>query len=151
MNDQTFYAIWILSFILYFTIYTLWIPLKTQLRIEKWLRSSESDDTLLLSLDVIVKQIREQMLHDFEEYMLPKARENLQKFWSGAMGNAAKEIGKTEEGSNLSMLSNMAKDLSGQPWYIQAAASKLLPLMENAAAKGGTATKVAAPPMGIGK
>ena len=45
----------------------------------------------------------------------------------------------------------IANDLSDQPWYIQAAASKLLPLMENAAAKGGTATKVAAPPMGIGK
>jgi len=151
MNDQTFYAIWILSFILYFTIYTLWIPLKTQMRIEKWLRSSESDDTLLLSLDVIVKQIREQMLHDFEEYMLPKARENLQKFWSGAMGNAAKELGKTEEGSNLSMLSNMAKDLSGQPWYIQAAASKLLPLMENAAGKGSAGSKPTPVSMGISK
>ena len=29
---------------------------------------------------------------DFEEFMLPQARENLQKFWAGAMGAAAKEM-----------------------------------------------------------
>jgi hypothetical protein len=151
MNDETFYAIWILSFGLYLLIYTFWIPLKTQKRIEKWLRSEESDNTLILSLDVIVKQIREQILLDFEEFMLPKARENLQKFWSGAMGNAAKELGKTEEGSSLSLLSNMAKDLSGQPWYIQAAASKLLPLMENAASRGDAGSEPATVGMGITK
>ena len=94
MTDQTFAVIWILSFGLYFLIYTFWIPVKTQKRIEKWLRDSESDETLLLALEVIVKRIREQTLIDFEEFMLPQARDNLQKFWSGAMGNAAKELKK---------------------------------------------------------
>jgi hypothetical protein len=85
---------------------------------------------------------------DFEEFMMPRARESLQKFWSGAMGNAVKEIGKTEEGSKLQMLSSMAQDLSGQPWYVQAMASKLLPIIENASKTEGGATK--APNVGMG-
>jgi len=135
MTDQTFAIIWILSFGLYFLIYTFWIPVKTQKRIEKWLRDSESDETLLLALEVIVKRIREQTLIDFEEFMLPHARENLQKFWSGAMGNAAKELKKSEEGGQLSLMANMASELSGQPWYVQAAASKLMPIIQEAASK----------------
>ncbi len=133
MTDQQFLLIWILSFFLYFTIYTIWIPLKTQKKIESWLKSSESDETLLMSLEVITKKIREQMLIDFEEFMLPQARESLQKFWSGAMGNAAKELKGSEEGSQLSFLHNMTQDLSGQPWYIQALGSKLLPAITDAA------------------
>jgi len=133
MTDATFYIIWLFSFFLYFGIYTLWIPLKTQMRIEKWLRSAESDDTLLLSLDVITTRIREQMLIDFEEFMLPQARENLQKFWAGAMGNVAKDLKNSEEGSQLSMLHNMTKELDSQPWYIQMAASRLLPMLGRSA------------------
>jgi len=133
MNDETFYLIWLFSFFLYFGIYTLWIPLKTQMKIESWLKSAESDETLLMSLDVITKKIREQMLIDFEEFMLPQARESFQKFWSGAMGNVAKEMKNTEEGSNLHMMHNMAKELEGQPWYVQMLGSKLLPIITDAA------------------
>ena len=86
MNDVTVLAIWILSFGLYLLIYTYWIPLRTQQRIEQWLRSEESDETLLMSLEVITKRIREQMLIDFEEFMLPQARENLKKFWDWSNG-----------------------------------------------------------------
>ena len=148
MTDAMFAAIWILSFGLYLLIYTYWIPLRTQEKIESWLRSEESDETLLMSLEVITKRIREQMLIDFEEFMLPQARENLKKFWAGAMGNAAKELKGSEEGSQLSLLHNMTQDLSGQPWYIQAAASKLLPIITDAAAKGSK-TKTDAP-LGMG-
>ena len=151
MTDNTFFVIWLVSFFLYFVIYTYWIPYRTQVRIEEWLRSSDSDDTLLLSLGVIVKSIREQALHDFEEFMLPRARESLQKFWSGAMGNAVKEIGKTEEGSKLSMLADMAQDLSGQPWYVQAMATKLLPIIENASKTPGNAKQTVEKGLGIRK
>jgi len=106
--------------------------LKTQKKIESWLKSSESDETLLMSLDVITKKIREQMLIDFEEFMLPQARESLKKFWAGAMGNAAQELKGSEEGSNLSLLHNITQDLSGQPWYVQALASKMLPMITDA-------------------
>ena len=151
MNDSTVLAIWILSFGLYLLIYTYWIPLRTQQRIEQWLRSEESDETLLMSLEVITKRIREQMLIDFEEFMLPQARENLKKFWAGAMGNAAKELKGSEEGSQLSLLHNMTQDLSGQPWYIQAAASKLLPIITDAAAKGSKTKTDATIGMGLQK
>jgi len=151
MTDNTFFIIWLVSFFLYFVIYTYWIPYRTQVRIEEWLRSTDSDDTLLLSLGVIVKSIREQALVDFEEFMLPRARESLKKFWGGAMGNAARELSKGEEGSQLSLLHNMTKDLSGQPWYVQAAASKLLPIMQNAAKTDSNAVKTISEGMGLQK
>jgi hypothetical protein len=151
MNDETFAVIWVLSFLLYLVIYTFWIPLKTQERIEDWLLSNESDETLVQSLEVIIKEIRKTTLVDFEEFMLPRAKEAAQKFWSGAMGNAAKQLGKTEEGSQLNMLSEMAKDLSGQPWYVQAAASKFLPMLQNAAGSEKVAGSTVSKGMGLRK
>jgi len=149
MTDQLFFLIWIGSFFLYFTIYTIWIPLKTQKKIESWLKSAESDETLLMSLDVITKKIREQMLIDFEEFMLPQARESLKKFWAGSMGAAAKELKGSEEGSQLSFLHNMTQDLSGQPWYIQALASKMLPMIADATNKQTKSTSKQVLGMGI--
>ena len=151
MNDEQFIVVWIMSFLLYLVIYTFWIPLKTQKKIELWLLSEESDKALNTGLEVIVRSIREQTLQDFEEFMLPRARESLQKFWSGAMGNAAKELGKSEEGSQLSLLHNMTKDLSGQPWYVQAAASKLLPIIQNATEKQGDAVNTVSKGLGLRK
>jgi len=151
MNDEQFIVVWIMSFLLYLVIYTFWIPLKTQKKIELWLLSEESDKALNTGLEVIVRSIREQTLQDFEEFMLPRARESLQKFWSGAMGNAAKELGKSEEGSQLSLLHNMTKDLSGQPWYVQAAASKLLPIIQNATEKQGGAVDTVSKGLGLRK
>jgi len=149
MTDQQFFLIWILSFFLYFTIYTVWIPLKTQKKIESWLKSSESDETLLMSLDVITKKIREQMLIDFEEFMLPQARESFQKFWAGAMGNAAKELKGSEEGSQLSLMHGITSELSGSPWYVQALASKVLPMIAEAGKKGTKGTTNAVSRMGL--
>ena len=151
MNDSTVAAIWILSFGLYLLIYTYWIPLRTQQRIEHWLRSEESDETLLMSLEVITKRIREQMLVDFEEFMLPQARENLQKFWAGAMGAAAKEMKNSDEGAGLSMLHNIASELDGQPWYIQALGSKLLPAITEAVKKQPKSTEKQILGMGLQK
>jgi len=146
MTNIEFGLIWALSFCLYLVIYTYWIPLKTQKRIETWLLSSESDAALNEGLDVIVKSIREQTLHDFEEFMMPHARESLKKFWAGAMGAAAKELQGSEEGSQLSLMHSMAEELKDQPWYIQAAASKLIPIINKAAEssdKVKTVTKTA--------
>jgi len=137
MTDATFAAIWILSFGLYLLIYTYWIPLRTQKKIEHWLMSEESDETLLASLSVITNKIREQALVDFEEFMIPQARKSAIDFWNGAMGNAAKELGKTEEGSQLSLLHSMTEELKDQPWFVQAAASKLIPVIQKAADNQG--------------
>jgi hypothetical protein len=149
MTDQQFLLIWILSFFLYFTIYTIWIPLKTQKKIESWLKSAESDETLLMSLDVITKKIREQMLIDFEEFMLPQARESLKKFWAGSMGAAAKELKGSEEGSQLSLMHGITSELSGSPWYVQALASKVLPMIAEAGKKQTTSTSKQTSSMGI--
>ena len=146
VTNIEFGLIWALSFCLYLAIYTYWIPLKTQKRIETWLLSSESDAALNEGLDVIVKSIREQTLHDFEEFMMPQARESLKKFWAGAMGAAAKELQGSEEGSQLSLMHSMAEVLKDQPWYVQAAASKLIPIINKAAEssdKVKTVTKTA--------
>ena len=72
MTDEIFALVWVLSFGLYLLIYTYWIPLKTQKKIETWLMSEESNETLLASLSVITNQIREQALVDFEEFMIPQ-------------------------------------------------------------------------------
>jgi len=151
MTDELFFLIWIGSFFLYFTIYTLWIPLKTQKKIESWLKSSESDETLLMSLDVITKKIREQMLIDFEEFMLPQARESFQKFWTGAMGHAAKELKNSDQGSNLSLMHSITKELENQPYYIQMLGAKLLPIITEAAKKEPIGKSVAEIGMGLGK
>jgi len=151
MTDAMIAAIWILSFGLYFLIYTYHIPLMTQKRIETWLRSEESDETLLMSLEVITKRIREQMLIDFEEFMLPQARENLKKFWAGAMGAAAKEMKHSEEGGQLSLMHTIANDLSDQPWYIQALGSKLLPAITEAVKKQPKSTEKQILGMGLQK
>jgi len=146
MNDVQFLLVWIMSFSLYLLIYTYWIPLKTQKKIETWLLSSESDAALNEGLDVIVKSIREQTLQDFEEFMMPQARESLKKFWAGAMGAAAKELQGSEQGSQMSLMHSMAEELKDQPWYIQAAASKLIPVINKAAEaseKVETVTKTA--------
>ena len=151
MTDQMFFLVWFLSFGLYLVIYTWWIPIRTRKNIEAWLKSSESDKTLLMSLDVITKKIREQMLIDFEEFMLPQARESFQKFWTGAMGHAAKELKNSDQGSNLSLMHSITKELENQPYYIQMLGAKLLPIITEAAKKQPIGKSVAEIGMGLQK
>jgi len=151
MTDAAFYLFALISFGIYFIIYTYYVPLKTQQKIESWLKSSESDKTLLMSLDVITEKIREQILIDFEEIMIPQARESLQKFWAGAMGAAAKELKGSEEGSQLSLMHNMTQELSSAPWYMQALASKILPMLAEAGGKQTTSTQKQVSSIGLQK
>jgi len=146
-----FFLVWFLSFGLYLVIYTWWIPIRTRKNIEAWLMDSESDATLLASLEVITSKIREQLLIDFEEFMLPQARDSFKNFWNGAMGNAAQELAKTDEGGQLSIMHSMASELKDQPWYIQAAASKLLPMINKAAENQTDATVTPLKGLGLAK
>jgi len=146
-----FFLVWFLSFGLYLVIYTWWIPIRTRKNIEAWLMDSESDETLLASLEVITTKIREQLLIDFEEFMLPQARDSFKNFWNGAMGNAAQELSKTDEGGQLSIMHSMASELKDQPWYIQAAASKLLPMINKAAENQTDATVTPLKGLGLAK
>lgn len=151
MTDQMFFLVWFLSFGLYLVIYTWWIPVRTRKNIEAWLMSEESDKTLLASLEVITSKIREQLLVDFEEFMLPQARDSFKDFWNGAMGNAAQELAKTDEGGQLSIMHSMADSLKNESWFVQAAASKLIPLITKAAENQGNATTTALKGLGLGK
>jgi len=151
MTDQMFFLVWFLSFGLYLVIYTWWIPVRTRKNIEAWLMSEESDKTLLASLEVITSKIREQLLVDFEEFMLPQARDSFKDFWNGAMGNAAQELAKTDEGGQLSIMHSMADSLKNESWFVQAAASKLIPLITKAAENQGNATTAPLKGLGLGK
>jgi len=151
MTDQMFFLVWFLSFGLYLVIYTWWIPIRTRKNIEAWLMSEESDKTLLASLEVITSKIREQLLVDFEEFMLPQARDSFKNFWNGAMGNAAQELAKTDEGGQLSIMHSMADSLKNESWFVQAAASKLIPLITKAAENQGDATSTALKGLGLAK
>ena len=51
-------------------------------------------------------------------------RGRLQKFYEGAAGSAAKTLGK--EGLGVGLL----KELSNEPWYVQAIAQKLMPALQ---------------------
>jgi len=151
MTDQMFFLVWFLSFGLYLVIYTWWIPVRTRKNIEAWLMSEESDKTLLASLEVITSKIREQLLVDFEEFMLPQARDSFKNFWNGAMGNAAQELAKTDEGGQLSIMHSMADSLKNESWFVQAAASKLIPLITKAAENQGNATTTPVEGLGLAK
>jgi len=54
-------------------------------------------------------------------------RGRLQKFYEGAAGSAAKTLGKGGEG----MAAGILNELSGEPWYVQAIAQKLMPALQN--------------------
>jgi len=151
MTDQQFFLVWFLSFALYLVIYTWWIPIRTRQNIEAWLMAEESNETLLASLEVITTKIREQLLVDFEEFMLPQARDSFKNFWNGAMGNAAQELAKTEEGGQLSIMHGLADSLKNESWFVQAAASKLIPLITKAAESKPDATSTAVEGLGLAK
>jgi len=151
MTDQQFFLVWFLSFALYLVIYTWWIPIRTRKNIEAWLMSAESDKTLLSSLEVITTKIREQLLVDFEEFMLPQARDSFKDFWNGAMGNAAQELAKTDEGGQLSIMHGLADSLKNESWFTQLAASKLIPLITKASENQTNATITPLKGLGLGK
>jgi len=70
-------------------------------------------------------------------------RGKIQKFYEGAAGKAAQVMVGNEEG----FAANMLKEISHEPWYVQAIAAKLLPTLEKAAEGLGTASEQ--PPVAI--
>ena len=67
------------------------------------------------------------------------------------MGNVAKEMKNSDEGSQMSMMHNIAKELEGSPWYVQMLGSKLMPMITEAAAKGSKTKADAVLGMGLQK
>ena len=78
------------------------------------------------------------MLDQYTEHLMGEFSIFLRKFFASAAGNAAKSIGKTEEGTQLNLVQSMMSNLQNEEWYIQALAPRLLGLLENAGAPGET-------------
>ena len=57
-----------------------------------------------------------------------KIKGRIQKFYEGAAGATARSMGGDPEG----LAANMLKELSSEPWYVQAIASKLMGPLQNA-------------------
>ena len=57
-----------------------------------------------------------------------KIKGRIQKFYEGAAGATARSLGGNPEG----LAANMLKELSDEPWYVQAIAQKLLPSLQSA-------------------
>jgi hypothetical protein len=78
------------------------------------------------------------MLEDYTEHLMGEFSIFLRQFFASAAGNAAKSIGKTEEGGQLNLVQSMMSNLQNEEWYIQALAPRLLGLLQNAGAPGET-------------
>jgi len=78
------------------------------------------------------------MLEDYTEHLMGEFSIFLRQFFASAAGNAAKSIGKTEEGGQLNLVQSMMSNLQNEEWYIQALAPRLLGLLQNASTPGET-------------
>jgi len=81
------------------------------------------------------------MLEAYTDHLMERMSEFMINFFSSAAANAAKKIGKTDEGGQLNLVRGMLDNLSDEPWYIQALAPRLLNLLETAGIPGETAAK----------
>lgn len=68
------------------------------------------------------------LLFGFVDEDKKKVKGRIQKFYEGAAGATARSLGGDPEGLAV----NMLKELSDEPWYVQAIAQKLLPSLQNA-------------------
>jgi len=78
------------------------------------------------------------MLEDYTEHLMGEFSLFLRQFFASAAGNAAKSIGKTEEGGQLNLAQSILSNLKDEEWYIQALAPRLLGLLQNAGGPGET-------------
>jgi len=81
------------------------------------------------------------MLEDYTEHLMGEFSVFLRQFFASAAGNAAKSIGKTEEGGQLNLVQSMMSNLQNEEWYIQALAPRLLGLLQNVGTPGETVTE----------
>lgn len=108
-------------------LYTYWIvPTVSKSTVSRWERKMLEGD---FDLDTMVL---DHLMERMSEFMI--------NFFSSAAANAAKRIGKTEEGGQVNLVTSMLDNLQDEPWYIQALAPRLLGLLETAGIPKETAT-----------
>lgn len=112
-------------------LYSFWIvPAVSKNTVTRWERMMLDGD-----FDIPL------MLETYSDHLMDRMSDFMINFFSSAAANAAKKIGKTEEGGQLNLVQGMLQNLGDEPWYIQALAPRLLNLMETAGIPGETATK----------
>lgn len=98
-------------------LYTFWVvPLVSKNTVSRWEKKMLDGDFDLdtMVLDHLMERMSEFMIH----------------FFQSAAANAAKKIGKSEEGGQVNLVRGMLDGLSDEPWYIQALAPRLMNLIE---------------------
>lgn len=100
--------------------------------VEHWLSEIESGR---INLPVVLESYTGELLAQVDALFFgyvgedgKKNRGRIQKFYEGAAGKAAEVMGSEPGGLAV----NMLKELSNEPWYIQAIAQKLLPTLQRA-------------------
>jgi len=99
-------------------LYTYWIvPTVSKNTVSRWERLMLDGE---FDLDTMVL---DHLMERMSDFMI--------NFFQSAAANAAKKIGKTQEGSEVNLVRGMLDGLSDEPWYIQALAPRLLNLIES--------------------
>jgi len=110
--------------------------------VEHWLAEIESGR---INLPQVLESYTGELIGNIDALLFghqPKdgsdfVRGRIQKFYEGAAGKAAQVMVGNEEG----FAANMLKEISREPWYVQAIAAKLLPTLEKATEGLGTASE----------
>ena len=110
--------------------------------VEHWLAEIESGR---INLPHVLESYTGELIGNIEALLFgykPKdgsdfVRGRLQKFYEGAAGKAAEVM----IGEKAGFAANMLKELSKEPWYVQAIAQKILPTLEKATEGLGTASE----------
>jgi len=99
-------------------LYTYWIvPTVSKNTVSRWERLMLDGE---FDLDTMVL---DHLMERMSDFMI--------NFFQSAAANAAKKIGKTQEGGEVNLVRGMLDNLQDEPWYIQALAPRLLNLIES--------------------
>ena len=108
--------------------------------VEHWLTEIESGR---IDLPQVLKSYTGEIMRNIDGLLFgyvdqdgKKNRGRIQKFYEGAAGKAAQVMVGEKEG----FAANMLKEISQEPWYVQAIAAKVLPSLEKASEGLGKAS-----------
>jgi len=100
--------------------------------VRHWIEEIESGR---IDLPIVLESYTQSLINNIDALLFGyvdedknKIKGRIQKFYEGAAGAAAKSM--TGDPGGLAV--NMMKELSSEPWYVQAIAQKLLPSLQNA-------------------
>lgn len=109
-------------------LYTYWIvPTVSKNTVSRWERLMLDGE---FDLDTMVL-----------DHLMDRMSDFMINFFQSAAANAAKKIGKTEEGGQVNLVRGMLDGLSDEPWYIQALAPRLMNLIEASGLPADSLTK----------